>query len=118
MATFGVQLGLRQMTQSRYAWGWYGAKVVALLVCSFPSCSAVASLFAVSSSSCLLLGISASQNCIACVGWSTVNSIAGAQTLRVVANNSISHAVGVVIIGILTLVLGLFGYKVVHQYER
>ncbi|KAJ7124390.1 permease for cytosine/purines, uracil, thiamine, allantoin-domain-containing protein [Mycena epipterygia] len=88
MATFGPKLGLRQMTSARYSWGWHGAKIVALL------------------------------NCIACVGWSTINTIAGAQTLRVVADESISDAAGVVIIAIITLVLGLLGYKHVHIYEK
>lgn len=88
MATFGPKLGLRQMTSTRYSWGFYGAKIVALL------------------------------NCIACVGWSTINTIAGAQVLSVVADERISAAVGVVIIALCTLVLGFFGYKVVHVYER
>ncbi|RSH85193.1 hypothetical protein EHS25_005000 [Saitozyma podzolica] len=88
MSTFGPKLGLRQMTSARYSWGWYGAKLVALL------------------------------NCIACVGWSTVNSIAGAQTLEAVADYKISAAAGVVIIAVITLLVGLFGYKVVHKYEQ
>ncbi|KAJ7062730.1 putative cytosine-purine permease [Mycena amicta] len=88
MATFGPKLGLRQMTQARYSWGWHGAKIVALL------------------------------NCIACVGWSAINSIAGAQTLRAVANETISDAAGVVIIAVITLALGMLGYKYVHVYEK
>ncbi|KAJ7921656.1 permease for cytosine/purines, uracil, thiamine, allantoin-domain-containing protein, partial [Mycena leptocephala] len=88
MASFGPKLGLRQMTSARYSWGWHGAKVVALL------------------------------NCVACVGWSAINTIAGAQTLRVVANDSISDAAGVVIVAIITLALGMLGYKYVHIYEK
>ncbi|KAJ7618758.1 putative cytosine-purine permease [Roridomyces roridus] len=88
MATFGPKLGLRQMTSARYSWGWHGARIVALL------------------------------NCIACVGWSTINSIAGAQTLVAVSENTISDAVGVVIIAIVTLILGMAGYKYVHIYEK
>ncbi|KAJ7469855.1 putative cytosine-purine permease [Mycena galericulata] len=88
MATFGPKLGLRQMTSARYSWGWHGAKVVALL------------------------------NCIACVGWSAINTIAAAQTLRVVANDTISDAAGVVIVAIITLALGMLGYKYVHIYEK
>lgn len=47
--------------------------------------------------------------CSACdqVGWSAVNTIAGAQTLRVVADDNISHAVGVAVIAVITLFLGL-----------
>jgi NCS1 nucleoside transporter family len=88
MSTFGPKLGLRQMTSARYSWGWYGAKLVALL------------------------------NCVACVGWSIINTIAGAQTLETVADYKISAAAGVVIIAVVTLVLGIFGYKRVHQYEQ
>ncbi|KAK4687714.1 hypothetical protein P7C73_g2403, partial [Tremellales sp. Uapishka_1] len=88
MATFGPKLGLRQMTSARFSWGWYGAKVVAAL------------------------------NCIACVGWSTINTIAGAQTLVVIADHKFSAAVGVVIIALGTLVVGFFGYKVVHKTEQ
>ncbi|ORX41128.1 cytosine-purine permease [Kockovaella imperatae] len=88
MSTFGPALGLRQMTSSRFSWGFYGAKFVALL------------------------------NCIACVGWSIINTIAGAQTLEAVAEYKISAAAGVVIIALVTLVLGLFGYKLVHRFER
>ncbi|OWZ31979.1 cytosine permease [Cryptococcus neoformans c8] len=88
MSTFGPKLGLRQMTSARYSWGFWGAKIVALL------------------------------NCIACVGWSIVNTISGAQTLVAVSEYKISAAVGVVIIALVTLFIGLFGYRFVHQYER
>ncbi|KAF8169002.1 cytosine-purine permease [Mycena galopus ATCC 62051] len=88
MATFGPKLGLRQMTSARFSWGWHGAKIVALL------------------------------NCIACVGWSAINTIAAAQTLRVVADDTISDAAGVVIVAIITLALGMLGYKYVHIYEK
>ncbi|KAJ6473017.1 permease for cytosine/purines, uracil, thiamine, allantoin-domain-containing protein [Mycena sanguinolenta] len=52
-------------------------------------------------------------NCIA-----AINTIAGAQTLRVVANDTISDAAGVVIVAIITLALGMLGYKYVHIYEK
>ena len=87
MSTAGPALGLRQMTSSRFSWGFYGAKFVALL------------------------------NCIACVGWSIVNTISGAQVLQAVADYKISAAAGTVIIAIVTLVVGLFGYRFVHRYE-
>jgi purine-cytosine permease-like protein len=88
MSTFGPKLGLRQMTSARFSWGCYGAKLVATL------------------------------NCIACVGWSIINTIAGAQTLETVADYKISAAVGVVIIALVTLSIGLFGYKFVHKFEQ
>ncbi|KAL7422679.1 hypothetical protein Q5752_001970 [Cryptotrichosporon argae] len=86
-ATFGPKLGLRQMTSARFSWGYWGAKIVALL------------------------------NCVACVGWSMSNTIAGAQALQAVGEFKFSAAVGTVIIAICTLVLGLFGYKYVHKFE-
>ncbi|ORY29635.1 permease for cytosine/purines, uracil, thiamine, allantoin-domain-containing protein [Naematelia encephala] len=87
-STFGPKLGLRQMTSSRFSWGFYGAKIVALL------------------------------NCIACVGWSISNTIGGTQVLVAVSDWRMSDAVGVVIIALLTLVIGLFGYKFVHRFEQ
>ncbi|WWD20608.1 hypothetical protein CI109_105084 [Kwoniella shandongensis] len=88
MSTFGPKLGLRQMTSARFSWGFYGAKLVALL------------------------------NCIACVGWSIINTIAGAQTLRAVSEYKLSPAVGTVIIAITTLAIGMFGYRQVHKFEQ
>lgn len=87
-ATFGPSLGLRQMTSSRYSWGYWGSKWVALL------------------------------NCIACIGWSISNTIAGAQALSAVDNFHLPAAVGVVIIAMITLFVGLFGYRIVHWYEK
>ncbi|WOO78800.1 Purine-cytosine permease fcyB [Vanrija pseudolonga] len=87
-STFGPRLGLRQMTSSRFSWGWWGAKGVACL------------------------------NCVACVGWSVANTIGGAQTLSAVGDYKFSAAVGTVIIALCTLVVGLFGYKHVHRYEQ
>lgn len=85
---FGVRTGLRQMIVTRYMWGWWGGKVVSLL------------------------------NVIACVGWSTINCIAAAQTLRVVADLHLSPAVGIVIVALITLALGVVGYRQVHIYDR
>ena len=87
MSTFGPKLGLRQMTVTRFSWGFYGAKLVALL------------------------------NCIACVGWSVVNTIGGAQALEAVSDWKISAAAGVIVLAVATLAVGLFGYKIVHKYE-
>lgn len=87
-STFGPRLGLRQMTSSRFSWGFWGAKFVACL------------------------------NCIACVGWSTANTIAGAQTLCAVGDWTFSAAAGTVIIALCTLALGMLGYKHVHRYEQ
>merc|ERR1711939_706951 len=58
-------------------------------------------------------------NCIACVGWSTINSIAGASALRAVSNDHpLPEAAGIVIIAVITLAVALFGYEYVHFFER
>src|SRR6266567_8063191 len=49
LSTLGPKLGLRQMTISRFSFGWSGAKVMALF------------------------------NVAACIGWSCVNAIVGGQ---------------------------------------
>jgi len=85
-STFGPRFGLRQMVLSRFWFGWYGVKLIACF------------------------------NVLACVGWSSVNSIVGAQLINAV-NTDVNGAVGIVIIAICTFLVTLFGYKVVHVYE-
>ncbi|GAA6061008.1 hypothetical protein JCM10212_001064 [Sporobolomyces blumeae] len=58
-------------------------------------------------------------NCIACVGWSTINTIVGASALRAVSDShKLPEPAGIVIIAIVTLVVALFGYRFVHAIER
>jgi purine-cytosine permease-like protein len=85
-STFGPRFGLRQMVLSRFWFGWYGVKLIAVF------------------------------NILACIGWSAVNSIVGAQLINA-TNHDVNGAVGIVIIAICTFLVCLFGYKVVHAYE-
>ena len=55
-------------------------------------------------------------NVLACIGWSSVNVIVGAQLLNTVNSNVPGYA-GIIIIAALTFLITLFGYKVVHFYE-
>ena len=55
-------------------------------------------------------------NVLACVGWSAVNVIVGAQLLHAV-NGSVPGYAGIIIIAAATFLITLFGYKVVHLYE-
>ena len=55
-------------------------------------------------------------NILACVGWSAVNSIVGAQLIHAV-NNDVPGWAGILIIALCTLFVTIFGYKVVHAYE-
>lgn len=58
-------------------------------------------------------------NCVACVGWSTINTIVGASALRAVSDShQLPEPVGIVIIALITLVVALFGYRFVHAIER
>jgi hypothetical protein len=47
-----------------------------------------------------------------------VNTIAGANILDDVGDGNLPESVSVLIIGLVALVVGLFGYQVVHKYER
>ncbi|KWU45996.1 hypothetical protein RHOSPDRAFT_32476 [Rhodotorula sp. JG-1b] len=58
-------------------------------------------------------------NALACIGWSTINTIVGASALLAVSDkNQLPEPAGIVIIALITLVIALFGYKYVHAIER
>jgi purine-cytosine permease-like protein len=58
-------------------------------------------------------------NCLACIGWSTINTIVGASALKAVSStHELPEPAGIVIIAVLTLVVALFGYRIVHAIER
>ena len=85
-STFGPRFGLRQMVLSRFYFGYYGVKLIAVF------------------------------NVLACVGWSSVNTIVGAQLINAV-NPDVPGFAGIIIIAACTFLVTLFGYKVVHTYE-
>lgn len=86
-STFGPKFGLRQMVLSRFWFGWYGVKIIACF------------------------------NVLACIGWSSVNVIVGAQLFNTVNPNMPGWA-GILVIAAATFFVTLFGYKIVHMYER
>jgi len=88
MATLGPKTGLRTICFTRYTFGWYGAMFLACV------------------------------NVISCLGWSMVNSIVGGQVILSVSDGKCPLAVGVILIAIVSLLIALFGYKLIHQYER
>ena len=55
-------------------------------------------------------------NVVACVGWSAINVIVGAQLLNAV-NSDVPGYAGIIIIAAATFLITLFGYKIVHLYE-
>ncbi len=87
-STLGPKLGLRQMTISRFSFGWVGAIIMALF------------------------------NVAACIGWSAVNVIVGGQLLVALSNGAIPLWAAILLIAILTTVVSIYGYRYVHRYER
>ncbi|KAI9648696.1 Purine-cytosine permease fcy21 [Ciborinia camelliae] len=56
-------------------------------------------------------------NTLACIGWSAINVIVGAQLFNAV-NPAMPGWAGIIVIAVATLIVTLFGYKIVHAYER
>src|SRR5438874_13678882 len=81
LSTLGPKLGLRQMTISRFSFGWAGASIMALF------------------------------NVAACIGWSCVNVIVGGQLIGALSGGAIPPQVGILIIAILTTIFSIYGYK-------
>lgn len=106
LATLGPRLGLRQMTISRFSFGWIGGIIMGLF------------------------------NVGACLGWSAVNVVVGGQlvtalacgaalpeqcnvhVLGVVLSGVIIRALGILLIALLTTLVSIYGYRYVHRYER
>jgi NCS1 nucleoside transporter family len=87
-STLGPKLGLRQMTISRFSFGWVGAMIMALF------------------------------NVAACVGWSVVNVIVGGQLVSALSGGAVPSWLGILVIATLTTLVSLYGYRYVHRYER
>lgn len=87
-STLGPRLGLRQMTISRFSFGWVGAIIMALF------------------------------NVAACIGWSAVNVIIGGELISALSGGVIPAWAGILIIAVLTTFVSIYGYKYVHGYER
>lgn len=87
-STFGPRLGLRQMTISRFAFGWYGAKITALF------------------------------NIAACIGWSAVNVVVGSQIISALSDEAVPTWLSILGLAALTTAVSVYGYKYVHRYER
>ena len=87
-ATLGPKLGLRQMTISRFSFGIGGGALMGLF------------------------------NVAACIGWSAVNVIVGAQLITALSGGHVPAWAGILIIAGLTTFVSLYGYTYVHRYER
>src|SRR5215831_19328087 len=87
-STLGPKLGLRQMTISRFAFGWVGGIIMALF------------------------------NVAACIGWSVVNVIIGGQLINALSGGRVPSWAGILILAVLTTLVSIYGYRYVHRYER
>ncbi len=88
LSTLGPKTGLAQMPLSRFAFGLQGAKLPAAF------------------------------NAIACIGWSAVNAIIGASLLVAWSGGKLPSWLALLILAALTTLVSVFGYFIVHRYER
>lgn len=87
-STLGPKLGLRQMTITRFSFGWIGASVIAIF------------------------------NIITCIGWAVVNVIVGGQLVQALSGDVIPDWLGILGIATLTAIVSIYGYRYVHRYEQ
>ncbi|KAF8898130.1 NCS cytosine-purine permease [Gymnopilus junonius] len=87
-STWGAHLGMRQMTLSRYTFGYYGVIIPCIL------------------------------NLIGIIGFCTLNCILGGQALASVTNGHLSWTVGIVIFTVVSVLVSFFGYNFLHWFER
>ena len=86
-ATLGPATGLRQVSISRYSFGWWPSKIIAFL------------------------------NVVEQLGWSSVGCITGGLALSAVSDGHVSLILGVVLIAVLGLVASFIGLKGVLTYD-
>jgi len=87
-ATFGAATGLRQISVSRYSFGWWPNKIIAAL------------------------------NTIVQIGWASVGCITGGLALTAVADGHVSLVVGIVILAVVAMLISFVGLKAILVYER
>ncbi|KAI1773828.1 permease for cytosine/purines, uracil, thiamine, allantoin-domain-containing protein [Hypoxylon cercidicola] len=88
LGTLGSKTGLRQMIQARFSFGRYLVSVPVIL------------------------------NLATFTGFCVISCVIGGQCLSAVAGGSLTPAVGIVIMSVLSLLISFCGYTVLHHYER
>ncbi|KAL4925578.1 purine-cytosine permease family protein [Aspergillus undulatus] len=89
MATWGPISGIRTMVFGRYTMGWWPSKLIVIL------------------------------NLIQMIGYCLINCVVCGQILSAVSpNGSLSVAVGIVIIAVISWIIATFGIGGFHYYER
>ncbi|KAI0536577.1 permease for cytosine/purines, uracil, thiamine, allantoin-domain-containing protein [Xylaria digitata] len=87
-ATFGAATGLRQISVSRYSFGWWPNKVIAVL------------------------------NAIVQIGWAAVGCLTGGLALTAVADGHLSLIVGIIILAVVAMLISFVGLRAILIYER
>lgn len=87
-ASFGAATGLRQISVSRYSFGWWPNKVIAIL------------------------------NGIQQLGWAAVACITGGLALTAVSDGHVSLVLGIIILAVVALCISCFGLRLILVYER
>lgn len=87
-STMGSRSGCRQMVTARYLFGWWFVKFVSLI------------------------------GCLGGTGWSIVNCVLGGQILTAISDSRVPLWVGILIVAAVTLVVALFGIKLVLRFEK
>jgi NCS1 nucleoside transporter family len=88
LSTLGPKTGLAQMPLSRFSFGLQGAKLPAIF------------------------------NAIACIGWSAVNATIGSTLIVSWSAGKIPQWVALLFLAVITTAVSVFGYFIVHRYER
>ena len=88
LSTLGPKTGLAQMPLSRFSFGYYGAILPAVF------------------------------NALACIGWSAVNVVIGSSLLVAWSAGKIPFWGALLILATVTTLVSVFGYFIVHRYER
>lgn len=58
------------------------------------------------------------MNIVGCVGFGTVNVVVAGQLISAVSGYKLTLSVGCIIIGVLSYFVSLFGFKIIHTYEK
>ncbi|CAG8974588.1 hypothetical protein HYALB_00004385 [Hymenoscyphus albidus] len=86
--TLGPKLGLRAIATSRYSFGFYGAKLCSIL------------------------------NVVVGAGFAVVNVVIVGQILSAVSDYKMTIVVGCIIVSILSYIISIFGFAVIHSLEK
>jgi NCS1 nucleoside transporter family len=88
LSTLGPKTGLAQMPLTRFSFGLQGAKLPAVF------------------------------NALACIGWSAVNAVIGSSLIVAWSDNKIPQWAALIFLMAITTLVSVFGYFIVHRYER